>query len=145
MSTTVGGLASRALARLGGLDKTTSPEPVWSHDGLVAYLRKTGVADAYICCRAEAENAEPESPEDAVSMATLGNTALILMLGLEVPFMAVQEALKEIWDDVEQSSDPWTSVLVAAEGVVQRLKDRRTPPEMIEMMRQSITRNTKGP
>jgi hypothetical protein len=142
MSTTVGdqplqSAAEKALARA---DDPTGPppKPGWDRGQLVAQLYKTGLADFHIAGRAEAESFAPDSLDYAVTVASLGNSALTLALGLEVPLAVVMDALNEIWDEVCRSRNPKALVQAAREGTVRRLGALGATPEELEMFRQLI-------
>jgi hypothetical protein len=138
MSTTVGGFASKALARFGG----TKPEPGLTQDQLVAQLRKMGLADLFIVSRAEADAEDPESLDFAISVAILGASGLTLALGLGAPFHLVESALRQIWDEVDRSSDPRALVLAACHATIRRLSDLEVPSEMIDKLRQVLYSST---
>jgi hypothetical protein len=138
MSTTLGGqplqtAAEKALAR-----PTEVTGPGWAHSQLVAQLRKTGLADHYIVGRAEAESQDPGSFDQAITMACLGESAMTLALGLQVPISVVVNALSEIWDDVCRSRNPRALVQAAREATFRHLKDLGATPEELEMFRQFL-------
>jgi hypothetical protein len=129
--------AQKALART---DEPTSPPTGsgWTHAQLVAQLRKTGLADHYIVGRAEAEGFDPESLDFAITMACLGESAMTLALGLQVPISIVVNALSEIWDDVCRSRNPRALVQAAREATVRHLGSLGATPEELEMFRQFL-------
>jgi hypothetical protein len=129
--------AQKALART---DEPTSPPtgPGWTHAQLVAQLRKTGLADHYIVGRAEAEDQPSGSFDQALTMACLGESAMTLALGLQVPISIVVNALSEIWDDVCRSRNPRALVQAARQSTLRHLRDLGATPEEIEMFRQLL-------
>jgi hypothetical protein len=130
--------AQKALARTDEPTSLPPPRPGWTHAQLVAQLRKTGLADHYIVGRAEAEGFDPGSLDFAITMACLGESAMTLALGLQVPISVVVNALSEIWDEVCRSGNPRALVQAARQATLQHLKDLGATPEELEMFGQFL-------
>lgn len=118
---------------------STSPKaPGWTHDELVAQLRQMGLADYYIVGQAEAGSQASGSLDQIVTMACLGDSLIVLSLGLGVAMSVVEKALNEIWADVCRSRNPRALVQAAREATLRRIGDLGATPSDLEMLRQFL-------